>query len=210
MEKNILCFGDSNTWGYVPGGDGQRFSRDERWSGKLGKLLGDGYHVIEEGLNGRTTVHEDPVKGDKSGLKYIVPCLQSHKPLDLVIVMLGSNDCKERFGCDPYSIACGLTRVLDAIIFSRSGRRESSPKIMLIAPPWMLEGGDFPGIGEGAVEKSKALSEYFFQVAQDYGCIFIDGENIHSASEIDGLHLDKEGHKAFAEKLAVEIRHIFE
>ena len=210
MEKNILAFGDSNTWGYVPGGDGKRFKRDERWSGRLGTLLGKEYHIIEEGLNSRTTVHEDPVKGDKSGLSYIVPCLQSHKPLDLVILMLGSNDCKERFACDPYSIASGLSRVLDAIIFSRSGRREASPAILLIAPPWMREGEPVPEMGEGAVFKSRQLADAYRQLADEYGCRFLDGEKIHSASEVDCLHLDLEGHHAFASRIAREVKDMME
>ena len=94
--KTILCYGDSNTWGYNPATT-ERSSRDERWTGILRRELDDGYLVIEEGLNGRTTVWDDPIEGYKNGKEYLIPCLETHKPLDLVIIMLGTNDLKVRF-----------------------------------------------------------------------------------------------------------------
>ena len=93
--KEILCFGDSNTHGYMPG-IGTRYPADIRWSGRLGTLLGDGYHVVEEGMDGRTTAFEDEIQPYRSALGYIDPCLKSHAPLDLVIIMLGTNDTKTR------------------------------------------------------------------------------------------------------------------
>ncbi|MBQ9959278.1 MAG: acylhydrolase, partial [Oscillospiraceae bacterium] len=96
MEKRILCYGDSNTWGYI-GGVGERFGRDVRWTGRLQTLLGSDYTVIEEGLNSRTTVWDDPVEMHKNGYTYLMPCLQTHRPLDLVIIMLGTNDLERRF-----------------------------------------------------------------------------------------------------------------
>ena len=97
----ILCYGDSNTWGYNPSTK-ERYDRYERWTGILQFTLGDEYHVIEEGLNGRTTVWDEPIEGEyKNGKTYLVSCLESHKPLDLVIIMLGTNDLKKRFSVTP-------------------------------------------------------------------------------------------------------------
>ena len=98
--KTILCFGDSNTWGYNPE-NRQRFGPEERWSGILRNSLGEDYRAIEEGLNGRTTLWDDPIEGFKNGLDYLMPCLESHKPFDLITIMLGTNDLKCRFRSRP-------------------------------------------------------------------------------------------------------------
>ncbi len=106
--KKILCYGDSNTWGHIPV-TGGRYGDDVRWTGVLQAALGEGYRVIEEGLNGRTTVHDDPIEGVyKNGKHYLIPCLESHRPLDLVIMMLGTNDLKMRFSLPPSDIARGV------------------------------------------------------------------------------------------------------
>jgi lysophospholipase L1-like esterase len=100
VMKTILCYGDSNTWGAVPLQSLElieRFGRSERWTGVLQRELGQAYEVIAEGCNGRTTVWEDPIEGYKNGKEYLIPCLDSHQPLDLVIIMLGTNDLKARF-----------------------------------------------------------------------------------------------------------------
>ena len=106
---NILCFGDSNTHGYNPK-DTTRFEKNIRWTGILQNLLGEKDYVIEEGLSGRTTVFEDPINEGLCGLNYIVPCLMTHEPVDLLIIMLGTNDTKERFGANADVISLGLTR----------------------------------------------------------------------------------------------------
>ena len=216
MEKTVLCYGDSNTWGYIPGEVTMRYPRDTRWPGRLQELLGEGYYVIEEGLNSRTTVWEDPTRGDRSGLTYIVPCLQSHKPLDLVIVMLGSNDTKRHFGCSTLMIATGMKRVLDAILFSRAGRDKKAPQILLIAPPLireeMLEDPDgfVQEMGEEAPEKSRSFSRFYRALAEEYGIHFLDAAEICEASLLDGLHLDAEGHKALSYAVCVKVREILE
>ena len=114
MKKRILCFGDSNTWGYAA--TGGRFEEDVRWPTRLGTLLGDGYAVIEEGFNGRTCVYDDPIEGGyKSGLAYLPPCVMTHTPLDLVVIMLGTNDCKKRFQMTPFTIGGGVTALIKAV-----------------------------------------------------------------------------------------------
>src|SRR5688572_13370016 len=107
--KTILCFGDSNTWGYVPG-TGKRYPRSERWPGVLQETLGNEFLIIEEGLNARTTTMDDPIRGGaiKNGLTYLRPCLESHAPIDLVLLLLGTNDLKHRFGLSAYDVAANV------------------------------------------------------------------------------------------------------
>ena len=112
--KEILCFGDSNTHGYMPG-VGTRYPLDVRWSGRLAGLLGEGYHVVEEGLDGRTTAFEDELQPWRSGLGYIGGCVKSHAPLDLIIIMLGTNDAKTRYGVSAEEIGFGLRELIAKI-----------------------------------------------------------------------------------------------
>jgi lysophospholipase L1-like esterase len=106
--KTILCYGDSNTWGWDPISE-SRLDKDVRWPGVLQQELGDDYEVISEGLPGRTTVWTDPIEGHMSGKDYLIPCLHSHKPIDLVIILLGTNDLKHRFGVTAFDIAEGIS-----------------------------------------------------------------------------------------------------
>ena len=111
VKKRILCFGDSNTYGYDPRGG--RFDEETRWTGRLGKMLGDSYAVIEEGFNGRTCVYDDPIEGGyKSGADYLPPCLMSHNPLELVVLTLGTTEAKRRFGMTPMPIRPGLIQLV--------------------------------------------------------------------------------------------------
>ena len=122
-RKTILCYGDSITWGYNPANQ-NRMTFDERWPGVLDNGLGEDYKVIEEGLNGRTTIRDDPVNNCyKNGLKYLVPCLESHKPIDMCILLLGTNDLKKRFGLSATEIANGIRILVDTIKKSASGPR---------------------------------------------------------------------------------------
>mgnify|MGYP001272416558 CR=1 FL=1 len=108
--RTILCYGDSNTHGQIPGGTPlDRYTLLQRWPGVLARELGKGWHIIEEGLSGRTTVHDDPIEGAlKNGRTYLRPCLMSHAPLDLVIIMLGTNDLKARFSQPASEVAMGI------------------------------------------------------------------------------------------------------
>ena len=133
--KTVLCFGDSNTWGYDPL-TRERFDRDTRWPGVLRNELGEGYLVLEEGLNGRTTVWDDPIDGThKNGSRYLLPCLESHAPLDLVVIMLGTNDLKRRFGVPAEDIARGAARLVGIVRQSMCGPRGDAPQVLLVAPP---------------------------------------------------------------------------
>ena len=128
----VLCFGDSNTYGRDPKTKG-RFEHDVRWPGVLAKTLGRGYHVIEEGLNGRTTVWDDPVRGHqkRNGSMYLLPCLESHSPIDLLIVMLGTNDLKARFSVTAYDIGQSMGALIETAQRSGAGRNGGPPKVLV-------------------------------------------------------------------------------
>ena len=103
--RTLVCFGDSNTWGYVPGSNGRRFHRDVRWPIRLQHALGDDWEVIAEGLSGRTATLDSPVAEGRNGLPYLVPCLHSHAPVDLLVIFLGTNDVGERFALPERDVA---------------------------------------------------------------------------------------------------------
>ncbi len=207
----VLCYGDSNTYGYSPE-NGMRYPRNIRYPGRLQELLGDGYSVIEEGCNGRTTIHEDPLDGWKNGLDYLKPCLNSHKPVDIVIMMLGSNDLKTTFRLTAREIADGAATLVDVIRKFTAEKQGFIPKIILVSPPELGEGlqtspfyGDFD---EKSLEESKKFPKYYKAVAEKYDCIFFDAAEYIYPSDEDSLHLTPEGHRVLAEKLAEVIKNI--
>ena len=128
--KTILCYGDSNTWGYDPATE-ERYPLEARWVSVLARELGSDYHVIPEGLNGRTTVWPDPWEGEhKSGKTYLIPCLESHYPIDLVVMMLGTNDLKHRFGLSAWDIARGAQTLVEMIQRSEFGPYGGAPEVL--------------------------------------------------------------------------------
>jgi len=199
--KTILCFGDSNTWGYNPVSSG-RYPRDKRWTGVLRNELGNEYEIIEEGLNGRTTVWEDPIEGDKNGKRQLPLCLESHKPLDLVILMLGTNDLKKRFSVSAFDIANSVGVLVDIVKKSMTGINSSSPKVLLIAPPPTAKLTDFAEMFEGADEKSKKFSEYYKRVAKEHDCEFFDASEIIVSSNLDGIHFEEIEHHKLGKAVA--------
>lgn len=199
--RQILCFGDSNTFGYTP--DGDRYPRDVRWTGALQKLLGEDYYVIEEGMGGRTTVLDDPYEPDRNGLRFLPAALQSHKPLDLVIICLGTNDCKSHFAANPEMTARGvemLGETVEAFFFTE---KKKAPRILILSPVPMgedLEKCPFASYNRESIEKSKALAGYYEQVAKSHGWLFFDLAEVGKAGS-DQLHMDAESHKRAAEAL---------
>ncbi|MCR5195430.1 MAG: SGNH/GDSL hydrolase family protein [Pseudobutyrivibrio sp.] len=203
--KTVLCYGDSNTYGHVPE-TGLRYPRDVRYPGRLQMLLGDEYTVIEEGCNGRTTIQDDPIEGWKNGLDYLKPCLNSHKPVDIVVMMLGSNDLKTVFHLSAKEIAEAAGRLVDEIIEFAKEKQSFIPKIILVSPPEIGEGitrSPFAGsFDESAIERSRQFPEHYKRVADEKGCVFFDAAKCISPSEFDSLHLTPEAHKVLAEKLS--------
>ena len=213
--KTILCYGDSNTWGYDPANAGGgaahvRFGPHERWAGVLRDHLGEGYWVVEEGLNGRTTVWPDPVEGVyKNGMATLMAVLESHHPLDLVIIMLGSNDLKMRYSVPARDIAYGAGMLIDVALRSRLGPNNGVPQVLLICPPTISTLSErFTDMFAGSVEKSRQLGKWYRQVAREYGCHFLDAGEIVVSSSIDGLHLDKGEHLKLGQAVAAQVHQI--
>ena len=207
----ILCYGDSNTYGYDPR-TGLRYGEDVRWTCKLRELLGAEYRVIEEGCNGRTTIHDDPIDGWKNGLDYLKPRLNSHKPIDIVILMLGSNDLKSNFGLSAAEIADGAGVLVETIQSFTAEKQGVVPKIVLISPPEIgfgIRTSPFYGrFLEDAISRSREFPKHYRSVAEKYGCVFFNAAEWIKASEVDSLHLDPEGHRILAEKLAEVVKGI--
>lgn len=201
MQKTILCYGDSNTWGHDPSGK-NRFPRDVRWTGVLQKLLGDDYYVIEEGCNGRTTVWDDPVEQDKNGKTYLSPCLVSHKPIDLVVLMLGTNDLKQRYSVPPSDIARSIGVLVKIILHSETGPDGRSPGVLVVAPPRLGKLNDFTEMFAGGVEKSQNLAAYYKKITDELGVPLLDANTIVTTSDIDGIHWEQTEHAKFAHALA--------
>ena len=206
-EKTVLCYGDSNTWGYDPATQ-ERYPRDERWTGVLRRELGEGYLVIEEGLNGRTTVWDDPIEGYKNGKEYLIPCLETHKPIDLVVIMLGTNDLKMRFSVPACDVAAGAGALVDIVAKSETGPGDSAPLVLLIAPPPFARLTEFAETFEGGAAKSKMLSHHFRLVAEERGCALLDASEVIISSDVDGIHFDLSEHRKLGEAVAARVRQI--
>jgi lysophospholipase L1-like esterase len=193
-KKTVLCYGDSITWGKNPA-DEKRMSPDERWPGILQNMLGVNYSIIEEGLPGRTTIWDDPVSGVyKNGLNYLIPCLDSHRPIDLCILMLGTNDLKKRFSLSAIEIARGIVELVEIIKKSGTGPEGSAPKILLMAPPYITKSSRFSDEFRNSYNKSQILPDYYDKIADNYGLEFLDTSKIIVASELDGVHPDVDEH----------------
>ncbi len=205
--KTILCYGDSNTWGYDPATQ-TRFPRDIRWPGVLRSELGEGYIVIEEGLNGRTTVWDDPIELDKNGATYLRPCIQTHKPFDLVIIMLGTNDLKTRFSLPTYDIASGAGVLVDIVKKSDTGIGGEAPEVLLIAPPPAVELTGFAEMFEDAVEKSGGFARHYRRISNEKGCHYLDAGDHVESSPLDGIHLEVDMHARLGKAVAAKVREI--
>jgi lysophospholipase L1-like esterase len=203
--KVILCYGDSNTWGYNPLTQ-ERLSIHERWTGVLADQLGMDYRVIEEGMNGRTTVWNDPIEEFRNGKEYLIPCLSSQKPVDLVVLMLGTNDLKKRFSVSAREIAKSIGVLVEIIQRSGAGAKDSAPKILLIAPPVVGKLTGFAEEFEDGFEKSQKFGEYYRQIADLYVCEFLDAGQIIKTSDLDGIHFEADQHLKLGHAVATLVK----
>jgi lysophospholipase L1-like esterase len=206
--KTILCYGDSNTWGYNPRTQ-DRFTTAERWTGVLTQELGAAFRIVEEGLNGRTTVWDDPIEGYKNGKEYLIPCLESHRPIDLVVIMLGTNDLKTRFSVSAYDIAQSVAVLVDLVQRSTAGPAGGAPRVLLVAPPVVGKLTGFAEMFEDAQAKSAKFSEYYRNVADLYRCEFLDAAQVIVSSELDGIHFEADQHQKLGKAVAVRVKEIF-
>ena len=211
--KRILCYGDSNTFGFTPA-VGERFDEKHRWTKLLEKDLGDGYEVIEEGLNGRTTVFDDPGVDGRNGKEYVVPCVRSHRPLDLVILMLGTNDIKPGFAGCAKDIADGIDTLVNIILDLETCEGFPVPAVLVVSPIEVRESIVDSCYSDGfgllkAVAMSKELPPLVEAVAKKNGCHFIDAAKYAVASDVDAIHLDEKGHASLARAFADRVRQIF-
>jgi len=199
--KTVLCFGDSNTWGYVPGSDWGRFPADVRWPGVMRRQLGEGFQVIEEGLNGRTTVWDDPCMAFRNGREHLPVLLDTHTPLDLVIIMLGTNDLKHYLGLTAHDIALGAATLVEMVQQSTAGRlvtdvARSAPPVLLVAPPRVVETPTpFGHKFDDAVARSAGLGEAYREIADQLQCGFFDAGTVCTCPDTDGVHMDAEAHQ---------------
>jgi lysophospholipase L1-like esterase len=203
--KNVLCYGDSNTWGYNPG-TGERHQYEDRWTTVAGTVLGSGYRLIPEGLNGRTTVLEDTIEPWRNGLTYLRPCLVSHKPLDGVVIMLGTNDTKARFAVPASDIARGMRQLVRAAQTSETGPGKGGPRVGIVAPVHVGEETAFGEMFAGGHERSLALAEEYRIVAEELDVPFLDAAAHVECPFPDGIHLDADGQRTLGEVLARWIR----
>jgi lysophospholipase L1-like esterase len=164
------------------------------------------YWVVEEGLGGRTTCREDPVEGDRNGLRQLVPILESHKPLDIVVVMLGTNDLKIRYSPCAYDIAWGVNRIVTAIKDSRTGPDNSIPKVLVVCPPPVLDTPVLRGILGNCMELSSQLPNHYRQFSEESKVNFLDAGTVIKSSPIDGVHLEIEDHRKLAKAIAAIIQ----
>ncbi len=199
--KSVLCYGDSNTYGAVPG-KFERYELCERWPGVLQKILGNGFYIIEEGLGGRTINLDDPFTPFRNGQNYLLPCLESHSPIDIIILFLGTNDLQKRYKQSPEKIGSSISEMLELVIKTSLGRDNKPPGIILISPPKIGKLTELAEIYSGAEEKRKQLNKYYEKAALKFGAEFLDSSKIIEASSIDGIHLDSKNHKKLAEAIA--------
>lgn len=208
--KTVLCFGDSNTWGYDPEASlvspfPIRHPHDVRWTGVLARELGAGWRVIEEGQNGRTTVFEDPHTPHRKGFDYLPAALESHQPLHAVVLMLGTNDLKAIFSAPANQIAEGAGVLAKMILTSDAGPDARAPKLLLVAPAAAGPFALLPDLDEkfvGAEAKAKRFPMLYRRLADTLGCAFLNAQDHVHPSRMDGLHFDAASHLALGRAIA--------
>ncbi|MEG1890929.1 MAG: GDSL-type esterase/lipase family protein [Clostridia bacterium] len=221
MSRSILCYGDSNVWGSVSEWKetsipSQRYDENTRWTCLLQKQLGADYHVIEEGLCGRTTIYDAPGIEYKNGSPYFLPCLLSHRPLDLVIIMLGSNDLKLVFENEYLGPEVGISRLAEiALGLCECGANHQPPKVLLLSPigiqpPQGRKDYFAARGGQRCITMAEAFAPAYEKVAAQKGCFFLNGA-LHGQPDVaDGLHLTKASHLSLATAVSKKVTEIFE
>lgn len=203
--KTLLIYGDSNTYGSsptMPDGSSYRYGPDIRWPARLANALGSEWEVIAEGLPGRTTAHDNPFTGaHKNGLSLLPAFLESHAPIDIFAVMLGTNDLKARLNLPAVEIREGIRQILLRVRMGTYGRDGAQPKLLIIAPVPIKAVAPHAEALEGGVEKSQRLAKLYAELAKSMDATFFDAGLVADVSEIDGVHLTESAHIALADAL---------
>lgn len=214
--KNILCYGDSNTWGNIAGTLNpnlmlhQRYEYGIRWTSIVQQLLGSNYHIIEAGLNGRSTSFDETKisRPSRNGMAMLPHVMDMHYPLDLVIFMLGTNDVKVEFNASIEQILSGMRKLIKFVKTSNFGPDYKSPQVMLISPAPILR-ENLPFFDSVSVEKSHKLASQYAQLAIEEKCIFLDAASLVKISLNDGIHIERDSHSILAKEVAEKIKLIF-
>ena len=208
--KTVLCYGDSLTWGYSAEGP-SRHALADRWPSVLQAELGDGAHVVAEGLNGRTTAFDDHVAGaDRNGARLLPTILTSHAPLDLVIFMLGSNDMKPWVHGNALAAKQGMQRLIDIVRGNDYPLDCPAPQILVVAPPAVsaTDNAEFSEMFAGGDTVSKRLAPFYAALAGENGCAFFDAGTVAATTPLDGVHLDAENTRNLGRALAPVARQL--
>jgi lysophospholipase L1-like esterase len=204
--RQVMLFGDSNTHGtaaMAARGGLDRLPEAERWGTVCATTLGEGWQVVVEGHPGRTTVHPDPVMGGyHAGITALPILLDSHRPLDVVVIMLGTNDLKHRFSLTPLDIAHGVERLLDCIGSSNAGPGGAAPQGLVVSPVPVVETGIFAEMFQGGAAKAQRLAAALSEVAARRGIPFLDAGTVTVVDPVDGIHLDAAAHAAIGRAVA--------
>jgi lysophospholipase L1-like esterase len=206
--KTVLCFGDSLTWGYNPDGP-DRHAFADRWPSVLAAALGDSVNVIAEGLNGRTTGYDDHLADcDRNGVKTLPTVLHTHMPVDLVIIMLGTNDMKPVIAGTAHAARAGIQRLVGLIRHHEYSFDYDAPDILIVSPPPLCETADpvFAAMFQGGIEQSRMLGSLYRDLADDMGCGFFDAGSVAKTSPVDGVHLSAEDTRAIGRGLEPIVR----
>jgi lysophospholipase L1-like esterase len=213
MTRTLLCYGDSNTHGTPPMPDldaSGRFGPTERWPGVMAARLWQAWQVIEEGHPGRTTVHDDPLEGAwKNGMSVLPAILESHCPIDAVILKLGTNDLKRRFSVTANDIARSTEKLALAIRASVAGPGGSAPAVLMVAPPPILETGCLAAMFEGGAAKSARFGAEYAAAAAHAGVAFFDAGTVIAVDPVDGIHYSAAAHAALGAALAREVNRLW-
>lgn len=207
MEKTVVCFGDSNTFGSNP--HGGRWSAEVRWPRVLARLLGEGYYVVEDGLGGREMVYDDPFEDHRNGLTALPYVLKTHKPIDILIISLGTNDTKSIFHSSLESMALGLERLVKTVRQFPWDQTYPMPKILIVSPIYVgsdLSRCPFKSFDADSIRLSRQVAPYLKEVADRYGCAFLDAGKVAGPSEADQIHMEADGHLALANAIAPIVR----